>query len=472
MIDTDHQRLNKAFNPKTVAVVGDSKKGNYHWLKNLSSYQGKLYSVQVNPDSVEGIKALGVENYPSLLDITGPIDYVIVNTPRSVAPQILSDCIKKEVGAVHFFTSGFAETATEEGVRLEQLLTEMAQNAGLPVIGPNCRGIFTPEIGLKQISEQYSGVSGPIGLITQSGGYAVVFSRDAQSQGLLLNKSVSYGNGIVLDASNFLEYFGRDPAIKIIGMYLEGFKNGRRFFEVLRKVAQKKPVVIWKGGITMDGGRAIASHTGSLAVPTVIWQALIKQCGAVSVGTMEELIDTIKALLFLPPVFGDRVGVAGGQGGQSVTITDLLASACFKVPPLAQESYDQLAAFFSLIGGSYQNPLDTDVGHNRQHLARIFKILANDPNIDILMLLSRTGSLMWAKEISEADYSAVVSIRRKTTKPVIVVLPYSTPDEMTEARDIQARLQEGGVPAFPTMERAVRGLRNSLDYYRIKRTSR
>lgn len=468
-METDFKRLDRAFNPKCVAVVGDSKSNNFHWLKNLSHFQGKLYSVQVNPESIAGIKALGVENYTSLLDIPEPVDLVIVNVPRAIAPQILADCIQKGAGAVHFFSSGFAETGTGEGIRLERTLTEMAGRANFPIVGINCRGIFTPGIGLKQISEQYHGISGTVGLITQSGGHAMTFSREAYLQGVILNKSISYGNGIILEASHYLEYFGRDPEIKVIGIYLEGVRNGRRFFEVLRDVATRKPVVIWKGGMTPDGGRAVASHTGSIAIPQAVWQALIKQCGAIPVTGMEGLIDTLKALLSLSPVCGDRVGVAGGAGGESIAITDVLASAGLRVPLLSQESYDELATFFSLVGGSYRNPLDTDAGRNRRELARIFEILARDPNIDILMLLSRVGTFLFSRELQEADIKAVVSIRQKTTKPVLAVLPYFTPEEMAEARDAIPRFQEGGVPVFPTMERAAIALKNTLDYYRFRR---
>ncbi len=250
----DLTKLDRAFNPKCVAVVGDSKRGNFHWLHNLSTFKGKLYSVQVNPESIEGIEALGIENYTSLLDIPGPIDLVIVNVPRAIAPEILEDCIRKEVAAAHFFTSGFAETDTEEGIRLERLLTEMAEQANFHLVGPNCRGIFNPKIGLKQIGEQYSGFAGPVGIISQSGGLAMAFTREAHLQGVDINKSVSFGNGIVLGASDYLEYFGRDPEIEVIGMYLEGVRDGRQFFTVLREVSARKPVVIWKGGWTEDGG--------------------------------------------------------------------------------------------------------------------------------------------------------------------------------------------------------------------------
>ncbi|MBW1887076.1 MAG: CoA-binding protein, partial [Deltaproteobacteria bacterium] len=277
----DFSKLDRAFNPKTVAVVGASKKDNFHWLNNLLEFQGKVYSVQVNPESIEGIKALGIENYTSLLDIPDPVDLVIVSLPRALAPQILDDCIRKDAGAAHFFSSGFGETGTEEGISLERSLIEKAEQADFHIVGINCRGIFTPKIGLKQIGEQYSGLSGSVGLISQSGGHAMTFSRQAYLQGIYINKSISFGNGIVLHASDFLEYFAQDPEIKTIGMYLEGVKNGRRFFKSLKEVSARKPVVIFKGGRTTDGGRAIASHTGSLAIPNSIWETAVRQSGAI-----------------------------------------------------------------------------------------------------------------------------------------------------------------------------------------------
>ena len=462
----DFAKLDRAFNPRCVAVVGDSKKGNFHWIRNQSSFEGKLYSVQVNPESIGGIKAMGVENYTSLLDIPEPVDLVIVNLPRELAPRILEDCIHKEAGAVHFFSSGFAETDTEEGIRLERLLTEIAEKANFHIVGPNCRGIFNPKIGLKQIGEQYSGFAGPVGIISQSGGLAMTFSREAHLQGVDINKSVSFGNGIVLDASDYLEYFGGDAKIKAIGMYLEGVKDGRRFFRVLREVSARKPVVIWKGGWTEDGGRAIASHTASLAVPQTVWDTAVWQCGAIKVLGLEGLIDTLKALIYLQPVRGDRVGVAGGAGGESIAITDALAAAGLKVPKLTQESYDELATFFSLIGGSYQNPLDTDAGRNRRELARIFEILERDANIDNLMLLTRAGTFLFSDQLRDADIEAVVNIRKKTAKPVLAVIHYSTPEEMKEATEVIPRFQDDGVPLFPSMERGAAALRNALDYYR------
>ena len=467
---TDLTKLDRAFNPQCVVVVGDSNRdegrGNFRWLRGQSSFKGKLYSVQINPETIKAIKALGVENYTSLLDIPDPVDLVIVAVPRAVAPMVLDDCINKEVAAAHFFTSGFSETDTEEGIRFERLLTEKAEQANFHLIGPNCMGIFNPKVGIRQIPEQYTGVAGPVGFISQSGTHASNFSMEGHLQGVDINKSVSFGNGIVLDSTDYLDYFGRDPEIKAIGMYLEGVKDGRQFFKVLKEVAAQKPVVIWKGGRTEEGERAIASHTGSLAVSQAIWDTAVKQCGAIKVTRIEELIDTVKALLYLSPVRGDRVAVTGGSGGQSVAIADVFAEAGLKVPLLTQESYDELATFFSLIGGGYRNPIDTG-NQNRREMKRILEILERDANIDNLVLFM---TARWSTpEQLKTHIELMADIRKRTSKPVLTILSWSfSPGEVEQAGDIIKKLQGCDVPTFPSMERGARALRNALDYYSFK----
>ncbi|MFC2071911.1 CoA-binding protein [Chloroflexota bacterium] len=461
---SDFAKLDRAFNPQCVVVVGD--KTDFRWLRGQSTFKGKLYSVQIDPNEIKGIKALGVENYSSLLDIPEPVDLAIVAVPRAVAPRVLEDCIGKEVAAAHFFTSGFAETDTEEGIRLERSLTERAEQANFHLIGPNCMGIFNPSVGIRQSAQQYSGFAGSVGFISQSGTHAIAFAHEAHLHGVDINKSVSFGNGVVLDSADYLEYFGSDPEIKIIGMYLEGVKDGRRFFRVLREVSDSKPVVIWKGGRTEEGGRAIASHTGSLAVPQMIWDAAVRQCGAIKVARIEELIDTLKALLYLSPVRGDRVAITGGSGGQSVAIADVFAEAGLSVPPLTRESYDELATFFTLIGGGYLNPIDVD-NANREQMKRILEILERDANIDNLVLLI-TARPSTTKQL-ERDIKLMVSIRERSPKSVMAIVscPFS-PGEVEQAGSIIQKLQSGGVPVFIAIERGARALRNALDYYSLK----
>ncbi len=460
----DFAKLDRAFNPRCVAVVG-AKPGDI-WLSSCRNFKGKLYSVQVDPETARAIEASGIKNYASLLDVPEPVDLVIVTVPRAVAPRILEDCIRKEVAAAHFFTAGFSETGTEEGIRLERLLAEMAEQANFHLIGPNCMGIYNPGLGLGV--RQFTDFAAPIGLISQSGTHASGFNIKAHFEGVDINKSVSFGNGIVLDSADYLGYFGRDPEIKVIGMYLEGVKDGRRFFKVLKEVSAKKPVVIWRGGRTMDGGRAIASHTGSLAVPQVIWDAVVKQCRAIKVGRMEELIDTMKALLYLPPVRGDRVGIAGGSGGQAVSNADVFAEAGLRVPLLTQESYDEFATFFDVVGGSYRNPVDV-AGSVRRDMNHIIEILERDINIDNLVLFITTipGLRMTPEQVQD-NITLADHVRKRTSKPVMAIVFFYTAEAEKETRNVILRLQEIGVPAFPSIERGACALKNAFDYYQHK----
>jgi len=462
---TDFSKLERAFNPRCVAVVGDKGESNYMWLRGQSEFKGKLYSVQVDPKEIPGIEALGMKNFTSLMDIPEPVDLVIVAVPRPVAPRILADCIRKDVAAAHFFTSGFAETDTEEGIGLQRTLTEMAEEANFHLVGPNCMGIYNPAAGIRQTPMQRTGFQGTVGFIAQSGTHAIAFSEEAYQQGVEINKSVSFGNGVVLDSTDYLAYFGNDDGIEAIGMYLEGVKDGRRFMTTLKEVAARKPVVIWKGGRTEEGHRAIASHTGSLAVSMAIWDAAVEQCGAVKVRSMDELVDALKAVQYLKPVYGDRVGITGGSGGQSVAIADVFAEAGLKVPALTQESYDELATFFSLIGGGYRNPIDTG-NVNRREMKRIMEILERDANVDNLVLLTSAIPRMAGQ--TDRDTAMLAEIRQRTPKPVAVILGFQSPEAVQAAREVAQRFREGGIPTFVSLERGAKALKNALEYYVLK----
>lgn len=459
----DFSKLDRAFTPKCLVVVG----GNPHWLwlRDQKNFQGRLYSVQVNPETVKDIEAAGIANFLNVRDVPDPIDLVIMSAPRKAAVEVLKDCIAADAAAAHYFTAGFSETGTEEGIELERQLKEIAEAANFHLIGPNCMGIYNPKISLGQIVWDNSGPFLPVAIISQSGTHTTTLGQKAHLQGISISKAVSFGNGTVLDSPDYLEYFAYDSETQVIGMYLEGVKDGKRFIKVLKEVAAKKPVVIWKGGRSEEGERAISSHTGSLAVSNSIWDAAVRQCGAISVSTMEELVDTIKALLYFPPVRGKRVGIAGGSGGQSVAIADGFASAGLYSPALSQASYKELGTFLTLIGGGYRNPIDTG-SQPRNKIPQIMEVLDRDENIDNLVLL--TGARWGMTETPRIDIETMADVKQKSSKPVMAIVTYSTPEEMQGSMDAMLLFQEKGVPAFPSIERGAKALKNAFDYYSFK----
>ncbi|MBN2240493.1 MAG: CoA-binding protein [Dehalococcoidales bacterium] len=467
-MNVDLNKLERAFSPKCLAIIGDKKMSNYMWLRSHLRFPGKLYSVQVDPNEIPGIEELGITNYTSLMDIPEPVDLAIVAVPRAVAPRILADLIQKDVAAAHFFTAGFSETDTDEGRELERVLVNMAEKGNFHIVGPNCMGVFNPSMGIGQgmMMQEELPEAGPIGFISQSGTHAVTFNRQVTQHGLAVNKTVSFGNGIVLDSPDYLEFFGQDDGIKVIGMYIEGVKDGKRFLKVLKEVTAKKPVVIWKGGRTEEGDRAIASHTGSLAVSHEVWNAAVRQCGAISVGGLDEMIDTLKALLYLPPVTGNRVGVTGVSGGQSVAISDAFGEAGLSVPTLTQESYDELMTFYSLIGGGYRNPIDT-ANQNGREIRRIIDILDRDANIDNLALL--TSAIMGPGVPPGGNVKMLAEVRRDSKKPLIAILVWSyNAGDVEQGGKVMKELQDAGVPTFLSLERGAFALKKAQEYYALK----
>jgi len=175
-VTIDVAAFDRIFNPKSVSVIGDKAKLGFHWLKSMSTFKGPVYSVQVDEREIPAIKALGVPNYTSLLDVPEPVDFVVVSVPRKVAPQILDDCIAKKVGGAAFFTSGFAETATEEGITLQRILATKALEANVMLVGPNCMGLFVPKVGLRCDPHQYAGEGGNVAFVGQSGTHTISFS--------------------------------------------------------------------------------------------------------------------------------------------------------------------------------------------------------------------------------------------------------------------------------------------------------
>ncbi len=459
------ERLDRVFNPKVVAVVGDKKASGYMWLKSVQSFKGKVYSVQVDPNEIPNIEALGFKNCKSLLDIPEPVDYVIVAVPRAVSPRIVADCIKKNVGGATLFTSGFAETSTPEGKELQDKLFHMAKDAGMILIGPNCMGVYNPSLNLGFFPEQPKYEGGTVSFSSQSGSHCHAMSVAAAANGFKINKAVSFGNGIVLENADYLEYFAGDPQTKVIGMYIEGLKDGRRFFKLLRETTPRKPVLIWKGGQTPDGARATSSHTASLAESAQVWDAVIRQTGAIRVDSMEEMVDTLKAVVYLPPVTGYGVALAGGAGGQSVSIADAFSKAGLKVPAISGESYKKLESFFSLVGASFKNPID--LGSNRAELDTILDIVSEDPAFHTVVMQIAMSVWLRTRSMGRAQLDATVRFKAKGKQAVIAV-PYSVApyQDGEKIAALDAELLAAGIPTFPTYDRAAKALKNVIDYYR------
>ncbi|MEX2080990.1 MAG: CoA-binding protein [Dehalococcoidia bacterium] len=453
-------RLERMFNPKVVAVIGDKGPG-YMWIHNNLPFKekgGKLYSVQLDEKEIPGIEALGVTNFKFLAEVPEPIDYAVVAVPRQVSPYVLKDLIAVKAAGAAFFTSGFAETGEEPGISLQAQLTEMARAANFNLVGPNCMGLYLPRAGVRFNGDAPVTDDGRIAFLSQSGTHGIMFSLVSGANGLYLSRCASFGNAVILDVSDYLEYLAQDSATEVIGMYVEGARDGRRFFETLRAVTRLKPVVVWKGGQTEAGARATMSHTGSLAAPQAIWDGMTRQCGAISTNSLDETIDVMKLLVQAKRFTGRRMALLAQTGGQSVSITDAFGKAGMEVPRFTPETYTELGEFFNIVGGSYQNPLDMagTIQGNNEVLERILRIVDADPNVDaVAMELSAMfAARQWRRQPESLDKTldALKAHSDRSEKPFLAILHPA--HEAEYVASIAPKFIERDIPLFQSFERA------------------
>lgn len=467
------ERLERLFHPRSVAVVGSKRLNDHNWLRNVLPFQGAKYHVNVDREEWPSAEALGFPNYASLLDIPGDVDYVIFTIPAAIAPRVLDDCIRKGVVGVHMFTAGFSETGTEEGLRLEQLITQKARDAGLLLVGPNGMGIYNPKIGLRFNQDHYYGDYGNLAFISQSGTQSIGFAPEALYHGLRVSKMVSMGNGVVLDSPDYLEYFAEDPDTQVIGMFLEGVRDHRRLFETLRAVCQRKPVLVWKVGQTEDAARATAAHSGSLTRRPEVWDAMLRQCGAIGADNVDEVINTAKALLYVKPFTGLRLGLVAVSGGHATEMANIFSKAGFRVPALADRSYerilDKLKSLGGAVGGSYRNPLEGAVLSNEASMENVLTVLNEDENVDGIVHEINLGMGRRDPSALERRLTTILEFSQRTSRPYAVVISLAFPQpEPQLLQGVYRRLMDAGVPTFYGFASCAKALINAARYHQFR----
>ncbi|UCB42719.1 MAG: CoA-binding protein [Dehalococcoidales bacterium] len=470
--------LDTMFYPDSVAVVGASANplswGGTSFLSRLQKleFPGELYPV--NPRDTE---ILGLKAYPSVRSIPNPPDLAIIAIPASAVPQVLKDCVANGVKNVHIFSSGFAETGLEEGRRLDEEITAIIQKGGLRVVGPNCMGLYIPKSKLAYWGAEPTG-SGPVAFLSQSGGHAEMLSEYAQDLGVYFSKVISFGNARGLQAVDFLEYLAQDPETSIITMYLEGIREGNRFVQLIKSINRTKPVIIWKGGLTESGSRAVASHTGSLAGEERMWDAFFTQTGAVRVNSLQEIVDVVMAFLYLQPPRGRRTLLIGGGGGNSVAMADICNQEGLEVPHLAEETRQQLNTFISLAGNSARNPVDAWMLQNNVDLfRRALELSVADPVIDLVIL----DKYIWGEDDDEGpgnsqeaekvgDFIIDFAKNNRFGKPVVLALNgrLNAPDSATSTAELWRKFALAGVPTYISQQSASRALSSFIGYHQFQ----
>jgi acyl-CoA synthetase (NDP forming) len=418
--------LDFLFHPNSLALVGITTAETWHWtltfLEGLLEigFDRPLYLVNPKGGEIKGHKV-----YTSLKDVPGNIDYAIGLVNAQIAPKLVEECAEKGVKAIHFCTAGFSETGEEERVKLESELVEIARKKGIRILGPNCMGIYCPQSRLS-FSPAFPKESGPVGVISQSGGNSIFLVRQAALRGVRFSKVISYGNACDINENDLLEYLANDAETKIIALYIEGIKDGIRFRKAMEEATKEKTVVLLKGGATEGGARAAAGHTAALSGSRTTWDALCKQLGIISVSSIEEMIDVLVTLLFLPLPKGRNAVLFGAGGGASVLIADEFGRRGVRVPPLPPDVIAQIREFTPIAGNILRNPVDySQAMTNLEGVVKTFGILSKWEGTDFIVTFVRTGQFTTSR-ISEDHLNLLMSrfsIKQGLLpKPVAMVL--------------------------------------------------
>lgn len=456
--ELNHQ-LERIFNPKSIAVVGASEREynlGYRWLQTLQDV-GFPALYPVNP---KGGEMLGLKVYPSISDIPGDLDLALLLIPRQAVPQVAQDCAAKGAAGIVLYTSGFGE-AGHEGKALEREIVSIARQGGTRIMGPSCLGPYNPSA--KLITQYpHPREAGAVGVISHSGFLFNFLIGCVTRTGIGPSKGVSCGSDCDLTFVDFLEYLGSDTQTEIIVAYVEGIRDGKRLLDIARRISRDKPIIVLKGGDTDVGMKASASHTGTLAVPSEIWDSICRQTGIITVDSFEEMMDLVTALYYLPKPAGRRVGIITSPGGLAVTAADACRKLGLEVPNLTSASQERLADLAGTLGTNLKNPVDLGpMGAMAAHryVTETIPIVLADPNIDMLLVAligPKTDDDTKDAQVAETMLQHI----RTHGKPTV----FSGSSLMGWDRGELKFLARAGVPVYPEARRAAYALSELVRY--------
>ncbi|MEA3560241.1 MAG: CoA-binding protein, partial [Candidatus Omnitrophota bacterium] len=463
-LDKIHRELNFFFQPRSVAVIGAShnpEKVGYGVLKNLLSggifslshlkgFQGKIFAVNPKIDNILGLKC-----YFRVSDIPQKVDLAIICVPAKLVPEILKDCAVKGVKGVTVISAGFAELG-KEGRVLQEKFLKIARQANIKIIGPNCLGtIYTPN-NLNASFGPFLPLKGRIAFISQSGALVDSIIDWSVKEKYGFSAVISYGNKSDLDAPDFIAWAGRDSGTRAITLYIEGFNNGRYFFEVAKKVSAIKPIISLKAGRSAAGSRAVNSHTGSLAGSYQVYKGVYKQAGVIMADNLAQMFDMAEALAYQPPAKGNRVIIVTNGGGNGVMCADYCDELGIKLPRLSRAIIRKLDKSGKMHPAwSRSNPLDIIGDANSQRYQIALDAVLGSSDYDGVIVIQTLQSMTNPIENAEV----VVRMQKKYKKPIIAAFiggVFTAPGARL--------LEEHGIPNYNDLDRAAKAMWALIEY--------
>lgn len=447
--------LDRIFQPRSVAIIGASNREGSFGRTFVEGFI-RMGFERIYPVHPREKEILGLVAYPSVKGISHEVDVAIVLIPPGAVLNVVEECAEKRVKGVVIFTAGFGEKG-EDGKKIEQEMARIARQSGTRIIGPNSLGMYCPSSRFLSfplaLNVGLPTESGPVGGFSQSGSFFDYVAWAVTPKGIRFSKLVSCGNECDLNAVDFLEYLGQDRETKIIIAYLEGIKDGRRFYQLARRISKQKPIIVWKAGTTEAGAKAAFSHTGALAGSSQVWEAMFKQAGIITVSSYAEVIDCLFAFYYLPLPKGRRVAVVSGPGGAAVGASDNCVELGLELAKLSDHTRDRLAQVVPPVGGTADNPVDLGVAAllAPQTYGEAIRILSEDENVDMLLIFAIPD-----RPCSQGILEAV----RSSGKPLVVALPALPEMAPSEYRF----LSENGIPTYADTRKAASVLAKLADY--------
>lgn len=445
--------LDNFFNAGSVAIIGvsrDPNKVGHVILRNFvdGGFQGKIFVINPNADNILNHKA-----YKSVLEIEQKVDLAIISVPAALVPSAIIDCGKKKIKDVIIVSSGFKE---EGNYKLDKKLELVLKKYKIRCIGPNCLGCFDAHTKLDSLFLPRYRLSRPkeggISFICQSGAVGSAILDLATEHGYGFSKFISYGNAMNVDESDLIEYLGHDEKTKVICLYVEGIKDGKKFINVAKKVSKKKPIVAIKGGTTEQGAKAIMSHTGSLAGSADIYRGAFKQCNVIIADTLGDMFRFAKILEKCIKPRGKRVQVITNGGGYGILSSDAIVKNNLEFAKLNKESL-KLVKKLNL---KTENPLDLLGDATTAKYKAVLDIAMNDTNVDIILLIALYQTPLITTDIVDV----IIEANDLKKKPIIVV---STGGEFTEL--LKKNVEANNVPCYTFPEEAVEAIKKLVEYY-------
>ncbi len=474
MTHVDKPSIAEVLDIKSVAIIGASSGMGYYWPHSMLQWP---HDLKVWLVSKSGGEALGHHIYKSLEEVPEQIDYAIIRVPHSAVPKVFKEASEKGAKGVTIFTSGYSELGTEEGHQRQRELKAIIDELPTRVFGPNCMGLTYPKIGFAFLPTVQRRV-GDVGFLSQSGGVAMTTYTIGVESGVGFSKVFSFGNAIDITPAEILRYFRDDAETRVVGAYIEGTEYGKGLLESLKTLAEKKPVVVLKGGRSEEGSRAVASHTGALAGSHNIWDAAFKQANVQTVTTLEEMISALSVFSLSPEPRSKRTGIIAISGGTSVIYTDLAIENGLEIPRTSPETIARLDPLIEDVGTSLGNPIDLAADYyNFNGLGDIIKIVGEDPKFDSILLeadvhyVHQVASIMNMQDDLHLFWNTMADAGRyivKTQKkPVLVAIPeVAYPEPRTKAWNLFAN---SGLPVFRNIAESVTALKKVVSYYDTKR---